>query len=143
MRKEPFRLQRVWEVSRLTARARLGEWARWQARAEQARAEAAALEERRRAAEGELRSPGAPIAAAELAARWRELEVLRRHCRSAQGRAAVLEREAEQRLAAALAARRDEQAYERLHARHQERQRQAWQRAEQARLDEAAARFAR
>ncbi|EKP93677.1 flagellar export protein FliJ [Thermaerobacter subterraneus] len=139
---EPFRLQRVWDVRRLEALARLGEWGRWQARAQQAQEEATLLEAQRRQAAGELAAVGPARPALEMVARWRELEHLGLRCQAAAGRAQVLRREAETRQQAAVAARREEQACERLYDRHQRRQRLEAARREQAHLDEVAGRRA-
>ncbi|ADU51095.1 hypothetical protein Tmar_0982 [Thermaerobacter marianensis DSM 12885] len=140
--KEPFRLQRVWDVRRLEALTRLGEWGRWQARAEQARREASRLEADRQRAAVDLTAVGPARTALEMAARWREVEALGRRIQVAQGRAEVLQREAAERHQAVLAARREEQAYQRLYQRHEERQRQESLRREQAQLDEVAGRLA-
>ncbi|GAB6875778.1 flagellar export protein FliJ [Thermaerobacter litoralis] len=136
---EPFRLERVWTVRRLEALARLGEWSRWQARADQARQEASQLEHQRRQAAGDLIAAGARTAL-EMAALWRQVEHLGRRQEAAAGRAEVLEREAAARRQVALEARREEQAYQRLFDRHQARQRQEAVRREQAQIDEVAGR---
>lgn len=135
-----FRLQRVLDVTRLRTRSRLVELAAWQRRAAAAREEAGALARSRAEAERALGTPGGgAVPAVELQARWRELEELRRRERAARGRAAALEREAGQRLEAALASRRDEEALARLQRRHLERLAQEVHRAEQAAIDEVAA----
>lgn len=140
--RESFRLQRVWDVRRLEALARLGEWSRWRARADQAQEEASRLEVQRRKAAVDLATMGPARTALEMAARWREVEQLDRRRQAAVGRAEVLQREAAVRHQAAVDARREEQAYQRLFERHQERQRQAAVRREQAQLDEVAGRQA-
>lgn len=140
--REPFRLRRVWDVRRLQALARLAEWSRWQARAEEARREASRMEAERRRAAGALATVGASLPAVEMAARWREVEALGRRTEAAHGRARVLAQEAATRQREALNARQEEQAYQRLYQRHRERQRLEALRREQARVDEVAGRVA-
>lgn len=136
---ESFRLQRLLDIARLRTRSRLAELALWQSRAEAARAEAGVLERSRADAERALVAAGeGGVAAGELLARWRQLEELRRRERSALGRAAGIEREVGLRLQAAMASRRDQEAFERLRLRHLERLARALQRAEQLAIDDAA-----
>lgn len=140
MKDKPFRLQRVWEVAQARVQSQLGEWSRWASRARQAREQAASVARLcQEAAQRLVFHDEGPLTAGELAARWHQAEDLKRRWRSAEDRAVIFEREAGRRLAALLVARREEQAYERLHLRHRERLRQEWLRWEQAQLDEAAA----
>ena len=139
MKDKPFRLQRVWQVAQIRVRSQWDQWSRWASRARQAREQAETLKQVFQASVQGLSGVGQGCrSAGELVARWRQVEDVQRRWRWADDRAAVLEMEAARRMAALLEARREEQAYQRLHRRHRDHWRREWQRLEQAQLDEMA-----